>query len=54
MRAVLLVWLAWLAYVLALLGGEYFAQGVRRLEALQGWAAGRATLKPGEEEHEIK
>jgi len=39
---------------LALLGGEYFAQGIRRLEALQGWAAGRATLKPGEEDQEIK
>jgi len=34
---------------LASLGYEYFAAGVRRLEAVQGWAAGRATLVPPDE-----
>jgi hypothetical protein len=33
---------------LASLGYWYFAEGVRRLEALRGWAAGRAELTPPE------
>ncbi|MGB2822125.1 MAG: SGNH/GDSL hydrolase family protein [Phycisphaerae bacterium] len=33
---------------LASLGGEYFAEGLRRLESLRGWAEGRATLPPPE------
>jgi len=35
---------------LASLGEGYFTEGQRRLESLRGWAAGRATLVPGQSE----